>query len=418
MKKQILIFSMLLATATFATAQQLYLCGEAPIGNGWGPTQASQVPMTLAEDGKTNTVSLDIVGEKWFCVSTQGSAIEGNDDEVWADFNNNYRYSCSTFNDNNKTNGTYVLDQQGDHANQLVTGHYEISIDATTMKMTITYTAPVVDETTYTVVGDPEIGLKWEPLDTDLVMEKKSENVYELKLEGATVTPKANGYYWRIIVDGKVYGWKSANKYGASGKNGDGDDNLNTPSLEAGVYDITFTLDLSKGDASVPTIDIKKKDVEIKYDYLYVKDQSGFEVLNVYGYDDDKSELLGNWPGASVTGEGSETEEIGGVTYYKVKFLPQEGTYHLIFFSKANSDINDDPTRIYKDLELNSSEDKYFVTVGEVSSSPEEENTATAISGATISPEEDGQAYNLLGQPVDANYKGIVVKNGVKYIQK
>ena len=415
MKKQILIFSMLLATATFATAQQLYLCGDAPIGNGWGPTQASQVPMTLAADNKTNTASLDIIGLRWFCVSTQGSTIEGSDAEVWDDFNAKYRYSVSTF--NNKTNGTYDLVKLGDSSIQLEAGHYEISIDAQTMKMTVTYTAPVVVETTYTVVGDDGIGLVWNPEIVDLVMEKKSDTLYELKLEEVNVGV-TKGYLWRIVENGKVYGWGASHQYGATGKdkNTEGNDDNISSTLEAGVYDITFTLDLSKGDASVPTIDIKKKDVEIKYDYLYVKDQSGFEVLNVYGYDDDESKLLGNWPGASVTGKGSETEEIDGVTYYKVKFLPQEGTYHLIFFSNVDTGDNDE-TRIYKDVELNSSVDKYFVTVGEVSS-PEEENTATAISGATISPEEDGQAYNLLGQPVDANYKGIVVKNGVKYIQK
>lgn len=31
---------------------------------------------------------------------------------------------------------------------------------------------------------------------------------------------------------------------------------------------------------------------------------------------------------------------------------------------------------------------------------------------------ENGIIYNLLGQPVNENYKGIVIKNGKKYLQK
>jgi hypothetical protein len=42
---------------------------------------------------------------------------------------------------------------------------------------------------------------------------------------------------------------------------------------------------------------------------------------------------------------------------------------------------------------------------------------ATGISTPVII-KGDGHIYNLRGQRVDENYKGIVIKNGKKYIQK
>ncbi len=43
---------------------------------------------------------------------------------------------------------------------------------------------------------------------------------------------------------------------------------------------------------------------------------------------------------------------------------------------------------------------------------------ATAISEVATKVAEEGAAYNLAGQPVGADYKGIVIKNGKKFLQK
>lgn len=48
----------------------------------------------------------------------------------------------------------------------------------------------------------------------------------------------------------------------------------------------------------------------------------------------------------------------------------------------------------------------------------DEEDEAMAISELASDEEEDGVVYNLAGQPVGDDYKGIVIKNGKKYIQK
>ena len=46
------------------------------------------------------------------------------------------------------------------------------------------------------------------------------------------------------------------------------------------------------------------------------------------------------------------------------------------------------------------------------------ENQATGIETISISNTANTHRFNLLGQPVDENYKGIVIENGVKKIQK
>lgn len=48
----------------------------------------------------------------------------------------------------------------------------------------------------------------------------------------------------------------------------------------------------------------------------------------------------------------------------------------------------------------------------------DEEDEPTAISEVVSDEKEDGVAYNLAGQPVGDDYKGIVIKNGKKYLQK
>ena len=47
-----------------------------------------------------------------------------------------------------------------------------------------------------------------------------------------------------------------------------------------------------------------------------------------------------------------------------------------------------------------------------------DEATAAGIQGVKVVKANNGQIYNLSGQRVDSNYKGLVIKNGQKTIQK
>ena len=333
MKKIFILLMLALMTVT-AGAQQLYLCGDSPVGNGWGYAAENQVAMTLEADGYTNTVSLDVTGAPYFCVSTGGGT-------SWDDFNTNYRYSCSSF--NGAESGTYQFAKLGDHAVPLTAGHYDISINARTMKMTLTFTPaapPLAD--TYSVVGDGGLGLAWNPSDESLVMTKKSETLYELVRENVMLV-KGTKYYWRILLNATTYGW-TTDRYGASGKNaGEGDDNIVSTFDETALYTVTFTLDLTAGDASVPTVAaVKTGDCPS----LYVDDQTGWSPLKVYAWGD--AEIFGSWGSTSVT--DASTVEVNGVTYHKLTFAPNNGVAHLIFFN-GNGDTGDtDPTRALFDI--------------------------------------------------------------------
>jgi hypothetical protein len=48
-----------------------------------------------------------------------------------------------------------------------------------------------------------------------------------------------------------------------------------------------------------------------------------------------------------------------------------------------------------------------------------EDNTPTNISNTLVAPAaKNAKVYNLAGQQVNASYKGVVIKNGKKYVQK
>ena len=343
----------LAVSALTVSARQLYLCGDAPVGNGWNPTDAGQVPMTLAADGVTNTASFDVSGSAWFCVSIGGGA-------NWDDFNANYRYSCSSF---SAQSGTYQFEKLGDHAVSLTSGHYEISINSETMVMTLTVT-PVAPPTTnsYHVVGGP-FALQWVPALAEQKMEEVSTNVYQLVMENVSIAEVPATLWWRILVNSETYGW--SNQYGANGYNkqtsGD-DDNIVTQFEEEGIYTFTFTLDLSNGEASVPTLSYVKTG-DIKYNYIFVDDQTGWNPLKLYAWG-DAGEIFGTWGTTTVT--GTEPTDVDGTTYYKIAYGPKEGAEANLIFFNGDGDTGDgDPTRSY--ITITADQDYYLrVTSGNV----------------------------------------------------
>jgi len=400
--KKIFTLMMVALAAMTVSAQQLYLCGDAPVGNGWGPTAANQVPMTLASDGYTNTASFDVTGQPWFCVSKGGGS-------SWDDFNANYRYSCSSF--NGTQSGTYQFEMLGDNAVSLTAGHYDISIDARSMVMTLTYTpaaAPTTD--TYSVVGDVALGVKWEPSSTDLVMTKKSETLYELVRENCTL--EANKpYYWRVLVNATTYGW-GAHRYGASGYDaGEGDDNVVSTFGESGVYNLTFTLDLSAGAASIPTVTAVKAGEAAK-NILYVSDETGWTTLKVYAWGDG-GEIFGGWGSTTVT--GSETTVVNGVTYNKLPFLSKDATEHLIFFNGDDDQGDADPTRALVDIPANVDT---YVKVTSGHAEVVDPNVYTGIEQVERTVAQPSVYYDLSGRRVSDGYRGVIISNGKKVVVK
>ena len=401
------IFTLLLValTAMTVSAKQLYFVGNAPVGTvegdaGWGFDADHQLPLALDADGVTNTASLDITGQAWFCISDGPGT-------SWDDFNANHRYSCANF--NSKQSGTYQFEKLGDSALSLEAGHYEISINSETMIMTLTYTeaaAPTTD--TYSVVGDVALGLEWNPASEDIIMNQLSDTQYELVRENVTLKAETP-YYWRILKNATTYGW-GADRYGASGFNaGEGDDNVISYFDEDGIYNLTFTLDLSNGNASIPTVTAVKAG-EASKNYIFVDDQTGFSTLKVYAWGDD-GELFGSW-GTTTVGDG-ESVDVDGTIYKKLPFFTGTGYSHLIFFNGDEDTGGDDPTRAMIDIPSN--EDAYIKV--EPGNAVEVNPAATGISTISMEqPANDSATYDLQGRRVSKGYRGIIVRGGKKLV--
>ena len=405
--KKILTLLMLALMAMTASGKLLYFVGNAPVGvaagdAGWGFDADHQLPLTLAADGVTNTASVDVTGQVWFAVSDGGGT-------SWDDFNAYHRYSCSSF--NNQQSGNYQLENLGDNAMSLVAGHYDISINSETMVMTIVYTpAAAPTETTYSVVGDAALGLAWDPASDDIVMTKKSDKLYELVRENVTLQA-GKDYYWRVLVNGKVTGW--SNQYGASGYNkqvAGNDDNIISQFDADGIYNLTFTLDLSNGEASVPAV-VAVKAGEAAKNYLYVSDETGWTNLKVYAWDNGGDGIFGGWGTTSVT--GAETVVVNSVTYNKLPFLSKEGTQHLIFFNGDDDQGGDDVRRGLVDIAANA--DTYVKVVSGAAEVVDPNSYTTGVASLKSATTAGGVRYNLAGQKVDNGYKGFVIIDGKKF---
>lgn len=405
--KKIFTLMMVALAAMTVSAKQLYFVGNAPVGTaagdaGWGFDADHQLPLTLASDGVTNTASLDVTGQVWFAISDGPGT-------SWDDFNANHRYSCSSF--DNKQSGDYQFSKLGDNAVSLTTGHYEISINSETMIMTLTYTAPAApSEDTYTVVGDGALGVEWNPASTSNVMTKKADKLFELVKENCTLQSGTN-YYWRVLVNGALNGWE--NQYGASGYNkqvSGNDDNV-ISQFEDGVYTLTFTLDLSNGDASIPTVTAVKAGEAAK-NILYVSDETGWTTLKVYAWGDG-GEIFGGWGSTTVT--GSETTVVNGVTYNKLSFLSNDATEHLIFFNGDDDQGDADPTRALVDIPANVDT---YVKVTSGLAEVVDPNVYTGIEQVERTVAQPSVYYDLSGRRVSDGYRGVIISNGKKVVVK
>ena len=131
------------STVFAAVGKQLYLCGDSPIGNGWGYGSGSQVSMSYNSETGINTKTVTITGtENKYFVVTDGYSTSG-----WDDFNGNNRYDFGTTDTQKDLSytGSFQLAQNsdGNYANYLSPGTYKIVIDSETMVMSILKTTSV-----------------------------------------------------------------------------------------------------------------------------------------------------------------------------------------------------------------------------------------------------------------------------------
>ena len=101
-----------------------------------------------------------------------------------------------------------------------------------------------------------------------------------------------------------------------------------------------------------------------------------------------------------------------------VEFVPVELKNNTDFRAKLN--VVDNPGNIGMGVMLCGKIEKYFGTTG-IKSLVEAEiggETITGIQNLTIGNDADAPIYNLKGERVDQNYRGVVIQNGHKKVQK
>lgn len=215
------IFTLIAAVAAFTSvnAQQLYLIGQSPLGNGWDP--ANVLAMDLASDGYTNSITVELTGTTYFAVCTGA----GSD---WTDMNTNLRWAPKS-GDFQVTKGTYQL-QKVEGTMVLTKGKYTLKVDARDMILTISTDDDVPTETEFFVAGNSSelFGNEWAGDDDNNKMEKQSDGSYKKTYDGVTLT--AGDIMYKIVKNGAM--WIPS-----------GSDNnliLNIP--EDGTYNVTFTI--------------------------------------------------------------------------------------------------------------------------------------------------------------------------------
>ena len=101
------------------------------------------------------------------------------------------------------------------------------------------------------------------------------------------------------------------------------------------------------------------------------------------------------------------------------EFTPVELKANTEFRSKLN--VADNTTNIGKEVKLKGTITSYFSTTGVkdlVDAIIDGESVVTSISSVKAAAEFKGAIYNIAGQKVSASYKGLVIKNGKKIVQK
>jgi len=235
--KKIFTFIAALAVAASVNAQQLYLIGDAPLGDGW-KTEAP-IPMNLAADGYTNSISVELTGGKWFAICTAPTATANDWDTMngelrWAPSSNP---SAPTKEQTNLASGEYQLYNGFEGTMYIGKGEWTLTVDARTMKLTVTSSqvGPIVD--TYVVAGSSAelFGNTWAGEDDNNAMVKQADGTYKKTYDGVTLT--AGDIMFKIVLNG-----------GTWIPDGQGNDNvLNIP--EDGTYNVVFTYDPA-GDPS------------------------------------------------------------------------------------------------------------------------------------------------------------------------
>lgn len=187
-------------------------------------------PMTLAGDGYTNTVEVELTTGKYFAVCTKAEASSWDEmnktDIRWAPSSNP---SAPTQEQTNLTAGEYQLYTGFEGTMYIPKGEWKITVDARTMKMKVESSSDTPTEDEYVIAGSSSelFGNTWSGDDSNNKMTKLADGSYEKVYSGVTLTMGDIAY--KVVLNG-----------GTWIPDGQGND-LILAITEDGTYDVKFT---------------------------------------------------------------------------------------------------------------------------------------------------------------------------------
>lgn len=266
--------------------------------------------------------------------------------------------------------------------------------------MLLTFVAEANAEDSYIVAGVPTIfGTNWSPTDENNLMTSVGGGTYELTKSNVALQPDT--YEYKVVKNGTT--WMPGN-------------NMTIQITEAGIYDITITFETATEKI---TSTIKKiKDIEAKTTYT---------IAGAYPYDEVAKEnpplpFLGVAWDATVEANDMETND-GGLTYtktYKNAELEANTICYQVVKNRSNWIGAPGGGNLTKEV---ATAGIYNVTFTFTVATNECTCDLTVVTGISninaVETSDNSQVYNLAGQRVDANsYKGVLIKNGKKFIAK
>lgn len=226
--KKLFTLAAVAAMALTANAQQFYIMGDAPLGAGWGN---DPIAMDLADDGFTNTITVELDAQKWFALTDTPTFTD------WDDINGNHRFGVWPKSDEGEKGQPELTDgsewdiiQCQEPTMTIGKGSWTITYNAQTKKLTVSGAAIAPTEA-MTIVGPAEVfGEGWAPSDADNNMTDNGDGTYTLVLKGIELV--AGTYEYKSVW---AESWE--NEYPVGSGN-----NWSFTIDEDGVYDLTFNL--------------------------------------------------------------------------------------------------------------------------------------------------------------------------------
>jgi len=240
----------------------------------------------------------------------------------------------------------------------------------------------------WTIAGASALmGSDWSTTDESNNMTTTDGITYTLVKEGVTLE-KGFGYPYKVAKDN---GWTES--YGANG----GSENANLYVDETGIYTVTFTFINDESHALTATA-VKTGDAQVA--------EKTYSIIGtINGNWDTDTDMTKNDQGLYVA---QFTNVAAGNYEFKIRVNHDWGLNYGLNGAQNGSNI---PVTVEKDgsvVDITFNLDSKEITVSV--------STPTAIKG--ISTQQSVVRYNMAGQQVDKTFKGVVIANGKKLIQK